>query len=167
MDPVAPQARIAVYPGSFDPVTDGHLDILRRALSICDSVVVAVSENAQKNTLFTRDERRALLAESCAGLGGVEVAAFSGLLIDFVRARGARLIVRGLRAVTDFEYEFGLALMNKHLAPEIETVFLATGEGNGFVSSSMIKEVFRLGGDVGDKVPPCVAAALRAKFAKG
>jgi len=154
----------AVYPGSFDPITFGHLDIVRRAARIFDTVVVAVAEHAGKNTLFTLAEREELAALSCRELANVRVMSFSGLLIDFVRKQNARAIIRGLRAVSDFEYEFSMSLMNSHLAPEIETVLLPTSVGHSFISSSMIKEVFSLGGDIKETIPACVLEALRKKL---
>lgn len=156
--------RMAVYPGSFDPLTNGHLDIIRRAASVFDTLLVTISCNSSKTTLFTVEERSALAAEACRELPNVRIASFSGLLIDFIRNQGAQVIIRGLRAVTDFEYEYAMALMNRHLARDVETLFMSASEGNSFVSSSMIKEVFMLGGDVADKVPPCVLAALAEKL---
>jgi pantetheine-phosphate adenylyltransferase len=158
---------IAIYPGSFDPLTNGHLDIIRRASKLFDRLIVTVSTNSAKQTLFTHEERSALVTEACADLPNISVASFSGLLMNFVKQSGAGTIIRGLRAVTDFEYEFAMALMNKHLADDVETVFLATSEGYSFVSSSMVKEVFQLGGNVDDKVPPCVLEALREKYSSG
>jgi pantetheine-phosphate adenylyltransferase len=131
---------------------------------VFSSVIIAVSENAQKEPLFDLGERTALIEEACRDLPNVSVHSFHGLLIDFVRHHEAGVIIRGLRAVTDFEYEFAMALMNKSLAEEIETVFLATSEGHSFVSSSMVKEVFRLGGDISSKVPACVMPALAGKI---
>lgn len=156
--------RLAVYPGSFDPITCGHLDIVRRAAKVFDTLVVAVAEHSGKSLLFSTSERADLVRDSISDLSNVQVQTFSGLLTDFVRTIGARVIVRGLRAVSDFEYEFSMSLMNSHLAPEIETMFLPTSEGYSFISSSMIKEVYRLGGDVGDTIPPCVLKALSEKF---
>jgi len=155
---------LAVYPGSFDPITCGHLDIARRAANIFEHLIVAVAEHSGKNMLFSTDERAELVRASVADLPNVEIRTFSGLLTDFVRQTGARVIIRGLRAVSDFEYEFSMSLMNSHLAPEIETMFLPTSEGYSFISSSMIKEVYRLGGDVGDTIPPCVLQALAGKY---
>ncbi len=154
----------AIYPGSFDPLTNGHLDIIRRASRLFDKLIVTISTNSAKKTLFTHEERAALVREACSDIPNIEVEYFSGLLINYVKQSNARTIIRGLRAVTDFEYEFAMALMNKHLAADIETVFLATSEGYSFVSSSMVKEVFQLGGDVSDKVPPCVLKALKNMY---
>lgn len=158
------QRHVAVYPGSFDPITCGHLDIARRAANVFDQLILAVAEHSGKNMLFSTAERAELVRASTADLANVEVKTFSGLLTDFVRRNGARVIIRGLRAMSDFEYEFSMSLMNSHLAPEIETVFLPTSEGYSFISSSMIKEVYRLGGDVGDTIPPCVVQALADKY---
>lgn len=156
--------RIAVYPGTFDPMTNGHLDIIRRAAAVFDEVIVTVSINRSKKTLFDQDERYRLAREACSGFENVSVSSFSGLLIDFVREQGAQIIIRGLRAVTDFEYEYSMALMNLHLSPDVETLFMSASEGNSFVSSSMVKEVFMLGGDVSDKIPPCVLKALQKAY---
>jgi len=156
--------RYAVYPGTFDPLTNGHLDIIRRAAAIFDKLIVTVSLNRSKHTLFDQEERFALVEETCRSISNVEVLSFSGLLINFTRLHEAQVIIRGLRAVTDFEYEYAMALMNRHLANDVETLFMSASEGNSFVSSSMIKEVFMLGGDIADKVPSCVLSALRKKI---
>lgn len=160
------EQRLAIYPGSFDPVTNGHIDILARARGLFDKVVVAVAENIGKTALFSSEERVTLLKEAFDKDSGVEVCAFSGLLINYARERGARAIVRGLRAVADFEYEFQLALMNRRLAGEIDTVFLMTAQKNFYISSSLVKEVARFGGDVSSFVPANVQQALRAKTTK-
>ncbi|MCC6746974.1 MAG: pantetheine-phosphate adenylyltransferase [Deltaproteobacteria bacterium] len=157
--------RLAIYPGSFDPVTNGHLDILSRALRLFDRVVIAIAENVAKQGLFTPQERVELLRRTLAHEPRVEVDLFSGLLVDYVVRRKANAVVRGLRAVADFEYEFQLALMNRRLAPELDTVFLMTDETNFYVSSSLVKEVARFGGDVTAFVPATVLDALRAKLA--
>ncbi|MBK8481907.1 MAG: pantetheine-phosphate adenylyltransferase [Proteobacteria bacterium] len=156
--------RLAIYPGSFDPVTHGHLDILQRALGVFERVVIAVAENARKGGLFERAERVALLRQVVGEDSRVEVDAFDGLLVDYARRRGAQTIVRGLRAVADFEYEFQLALMNRALEPALDTVFLMTDQSNFYVSSSLVKEVARLGGEVGAFVPEPVRRALIAKL---
>ncbi|HZS13063.1 MAG TPA: pantetheine-phosphate adenylyltransferase [Candidatus Dormibacteraeota bacterium] len=159
--------RVAVYPGSFDPVTFGHLDILERATLIFDKVVMAVLENPGKAPLFTTEERVELIRAAVAEhprLDHIEVGTFSGLTVDYARQSGATAIVRGLRAVSDFENEFQMALMNRRLAPQVHTVFLMTAFSNVFVSSSLIKEVCRYGGRVDDFVPPVCAAAMRRKF---
>ena len=157
----------AVYPGTFDPITNGHADILRRALGIFGQVVVALAENPRKAPLFTIEERRAMILEAAGRDPRVEVDAFEGLLVDYVRRRGAGVVIRGLRALADFEYEFQQAHMNRHLAPQVETVFLMTSEESFFVSSSLVKEVALMGGDVSRMVPAAVVAALKAKNLKG
>ena len=159
--------RIAVYPGSFDPVTRGHLDVFERATLIFDRVVVGVLENPGKSPLFTTDERVELLREAIGRNAAVDVETFHGLTVDFARQVGANAIVRGLRVGSDFENEFQMALMNRRLNPDIHTVFLMTSFSNVFISSSMIKEVCRLGGDIGDLVPPAAGAALRRKLDDG
>jgi pantetheine-phosphate adenylyltransferase len=158
----------AIYPGTFDPITNGHVDLVTRAAGIFAKVVVAVAENREKRPLLEFKERVALAREVLAGLTNVEVIGFANLLVDCARQHGARVILRGLRAVSDFEYEFQLAAMNRRLAEErIETVFLTPAEQYAFVSSSMIKEVARLGGDVSAFVPPEAEQRLREAFARG
>ena len=159
--------RIAVYPGSFDPVTYGHLDILDRAAAIFDRVVVGVLENPGKSPLFTAGERVEMLRACLESRPRIEVTTFDGLTVDFAAGTGAIAIVRGLRVISDFESEFQMALMNRRLNPAVNTVFLMTSFSNVFISSSIIKEVFRLGGAIDDAVPPASAEALRRKFAKG
>ena len=160
------QKRIAVYPGTFDPVTNGHLDIIQRGLRVFDHIVVAIAENMRKQPLFSTGERIQMIMEALAHDERVEVDAFRGLLIDYVQQRGAHVILRGLRALADFEYEFQFALMNKRLAHGVETVFMMTGEEAFYVSSSLVKEVASFGGDVTGTVPVGVARALAAKFPK-
>lgn len=155
----------ALFAGSFDPVTRGHEDLIRRALAFADRVVVAVATNVGKQPLFTVDERQALIREATAGDGRVDVCAFHGLLVTLARDVGATVLVRGLRAVSDFDYEYQMALMNRHLMPSLETVFLVPSSGLTYVSSSLVREVARFGGDVSALVHPAVAAALRARFA--
>ena len=155
---------VAVYPGSFDPVTLGHLDILERATLIFDKLIIAVLENPGKTPLFSVQERVDLIRQSAALDGGVEIGTFNGLTVDYARTCGATAIVRGLRAVSDFENEFQMALMNRRLAPDIHTVFLMTSFSNVFVSSSLIKEVFHYGGNIDEFVPAPVAEAMRRKF---
>ncbi len=157
--------RIAVYPGSFDPVTRGHEDLIRRALTFADRLIVAVAVNVAKQPLFTLEERVALIREVAPG-PNVDVRSFDGLLADFVRRAGAALIVRGLRAVSDFEYEFQMALMNRNLAPGVETVFLVPAADLTYLSSSLVREVARFGGDVSPFVHPAVLKALKRKLAK-
>lgn len=156
--------RIAVYPGSFDPVTLGHLDIIDRASLIFDRIVVGVLANSIKDPLFSVDERIDLLRRAIGERPHVDVASFDGLTVDFARSQGASAIVRGLRVVSDFESEFQMALMNRRLNPEVSTVFLMTSFSNVFISSSIIKEVCRLGGRVDDLAPAESVAAMRRKF---
>jgi pantetheine-phosphate adenylyltransferase len=155
--------RIAVYPGSFDPVTKGHADLIRRSLAFSDHVVVAVAVNVSKQPLFTLEERVALIRETVQ-LPNVEVRSFDGLLVDFAKKVGATMLIRGLRAVSDFEYEFQMALMNRTLAPALETVFLVPAFDLTYLSSSLVREVARFGGDVSALVDPVVQKALKAKF---
>lgn len=156
--------RIVVYPGTFDPVTHGHEDLVRRALKLCDEVVVAVADNEPKNPCFSLEERVELLEIALADLPSVRVQPFTGLLVDFVRSVHANLVLRGLRVVSDFEFEFQLAGMNRRLDPNMETVFLTPAEQHMFVSASMVREIARLHGDVTPFVHPVVAARLSAKF---
>ena len=158
---------LAVYPGTFDPITNGHVDILRRSLKIFDRVVVALADNVRKKPLFSLGERQGFITEALGADPRLEVDAFQGLLADYCRRRGATVVVRGLRALADFEYEFQLAHMNRHLAPDVETMFLMTGEESFYVSSSLVKEVALMGGDVSRMVPPGVAAALSVKHQQG
>ena len=158
-------SRIAVYPGSFDPITHGHEDLIRRSLAFADRVIVAVAVNVAKQVLFTLDERVALIREAVRH-PAVEVQSFDGLLVGFAREVGATLIVRGLRAVSDFEYEFQMALMNRTLAPALETVFLVPAFDLTYLSSSLVREVARFGGDVSQLVHPGVQQALRRKFGR-
>ena len=160
-----PPARIAVYPGSFDPVTKGHEDLIRRSLAFVDRVVVAVAVNVAKQPLFTLEERVGMIRETVR-LPGVDVQSFDGLLVEFARRIGASVIVRGLRAVSDFEYEFQMALMNRNLDPKLETVFLVPAFDLTYLSSSLVREVARFGGDVSPLVHPAVQQALKRKFAR-
>jgi len=159
--------RVALYPGSFDPITLGHLDILERAMAIFDRVVVSVLRNPDKQPLFSVEERLELIREATRSLEGeVEVDAFDGLTVEHAKRVGAIAIVRGLRAVSDFESEFQMALMNRRLDPDIHTVFLMTSAPNVFMSSALVKEVCRLGGDISEFVPPAIAEALRRRLGK-
>jgi pantetheine-phosphate adenylyltransferase len=158
--------RIALYPGSFDPLTKGHEDLVRRSLALADQVIVAIARNSAKQPLFTVDERLALLRESIGADPRVSVQSFDGLLAEFAKRVGASVIVRGLRAVSDFEYEFQMALMNRRLHPSLETVFMVPAVDLTWLSSSLVREVARYGGDVGGLVPPAVAAALAEKFGR-
>ena len=158
---------IAVYPGTFDPITNGHLDVLSRALGIFERVIVTIAPNIRKNPLFSTDERMQFIRDALPEFAGrLEYAVFEGLLVEFCRSRNATVIVRGLRALADFEYEFQFAHMNRRLAPGVDTVFFMTDERNHYVSSSLVKEVASLGGDVTGLVPAPVVAALRAKYRK-
>lgn len=159
--------RIAMYPGSFDPVTNGHMDIVKRAARMYDKLIVAVLNNKAKTPLFTMEERLALLRQSCAHLQNVEVDSFEGLTVDFARQKGASVMVRGLRAVTDFENEIQLAHTNHALMPGIETVFLATSIRWSYLSSTTVREAAHYGADVSKFVPSCVAAALKDKREQG
>lgn len=156
--------RTAVCPGSFDPVTNGHVDIFERASKMFDRIIVAVFHNPVKNPLFTMEERVELLRKATAHIDNVQVDAFSGLLNEYVRARGAHIIVRGLRMLSDFEYEFQRALMIKKIDPAIETIFMMTSSEYSFVSSTGIKELAKFGGCIKGLVPPCVEEALKAKL---
>ena len=159
---------IAIYPGSFDPITNGHIDIVHRALAMFDKVVVAIANNVRKAPLFTVEERKQhiLTAITPELRSRVEVDAFEGLLVEYVQKRGANIVVRGLRALADFEYEFQLASMNRHLIPTAETLFLTPSEQYSFISSSLVREIARLGGDVSGFVHPVVQQALRNTFRK-
>ncbi len=162
-----PRSRsMAVYPGTFDPITNGHADILRRALKLFDRVVVALADNPRKQPLFSLKERKRMIRQTLGNDPRVEVDSLSGLLVDYVRRRGAKFVIRGLRAVADFEYEFQFAHMNRQLAPEVETIFLMTNEDNFFVSSSLVREVAEMGGDISRVVPAVVLSALKKKFKK-
>jgi pantetheine-phosphate adenylyltransferase len=164
----------AVYPGSFDPVTNGHLDIIRRAAKYYSKLIVAVVVNPNKKPMLTLAQRVEMLREVCADIGGVEVDSFDGLLVDYVRKRHASLIVKGLRIVSDFEYEFSMAMLNRHLAGGVDTMFLPASLEYAHISSSSVREVFTLGGDISEFVPPSVLRAMKrlhgitagAKFAK-
>ncbi|HUD75553.1 MAG TPA: pantetheine-phosphate adenylyltransferase [Terracidiphilus sp.] len=154
----------ALYPGTFDPPTNGHVDLIQRGSKLFGHVVVAVLNNPGKNPLFSVEERIEMLQESTSTLPNVSVAAFDGLMVDFARLQGASAVLRGIRAISDYEYEFQMALMNRRLAPEIETVFLQPAGRYSFVSSRMLKEVFSFGGDVSGLVPPNVLRRLRGRI---
>ncbi len=160
-------ARVAVCPGSFDPLTAGHVDLVARAVRLFDRVIVAVLVNDEKAPLMPQAERVALAREVFAHLPGVEVETFDGLLVDYASRRGAVAIVRGLRSAADADYELPMSLMNQHLRPELETVFLPTAASVAHISSRLVKEVWRLGGEIGGLVPPVVEARLRAMRALG
>jgi pantetheine-phosphate adenylyltransferase len=156
--------RVAIYAGSFDPVTRGHEDLIRRSLEFVDRLVVAVATNVSKQGLFTAEERVRFIRAATKGDPRVEVRSFEGLLVDFAHLVGASLLIRGLRAVSDFEYEYQMALMNRHLSPGLETVYMVPSLDTTYISSSLVREVARFHGDVTDLVHPEVAAALRVKF---
>lgn len=156
----------AVYPGSFDPATNGHLDVIERAATTFDRLVVAVGKNSTKTPLFSPDERVALLRHCCEPWPNVSVTTFDGMLVNFARDQGAQVLIKGLRAVSDFEYEFQMALANRHLAADIETLFMMASAEHLYLSSSIVKEIARLGGDISALVPPLVEAQLREKFAR-
>lgn len=159
--------RTAIYPGTFDPFTNGHLDLVVRGLRIFGEVIVALSPNPRKNPLFTTDERLALIRETLKGMERVRVEVFDGLLVEFVSRRKGIAIIRGLRAVSDFEYELQMALMNRRLSSEIETVFLMPNEEYTFLTATIVKEIASLGGSVKGLVPPPVERALRERFRLG
>ena len=156
--------RSVVYPGTFDPITNGHSDLIARASKLFERVVVAVAEDTGKQPAFTVEERVALAEEVLGTIEGVEVVRFSGLLVEFARKMNVPVIMRGLRAVSDFEFEFQLAGMNRRMAPDIETLFLTPAEQYSYISSSLVREIARLGGDVSTFVSPTVQAALRERF---
>ena len=164
--PAARARTIAVYPGTFDPITNGHRDIVRRALGLFDQVVVALAVNVNKRPLFPLATRMAMIRDVVGDNDRVKVDSFEGLLVDFARVRGARFLIRGLRAVADFEYEFQFAHMNRQLAPDIETIFLPTNEENFYVSSSLVREVGLMGGDVSRLVPSTILGTLNKRFKK-
>jgi pantetheine-phosphate adenylyltransferase len=157
----------AIYPGSFDPVTLGHIDIIHRARQLFDSLIVAVAQNEAKAPLFNADERIAMVEEAVQQAPGITVKKLDGLLVDFARTEDAFVVIRGLRAVSDFEFEFQMALMNRRLEPRLETIFLTPKEDYTFLSSRIVKEVGRLGGDVTPFVPASVALRLKEKFSNG
>ena len=156
--------KIAICPGSFDTVTIGHLDIIERARKIFDHVIVAVMVNPEKHTMFTTEERIALIQKCTNGMSGVEVVSFDGLLADYAKMRGATAIVKGLRAMSDFEYEFQQALTNRKLNPELETVFMITRAENMFLSSSIVKQIASFGGDVSNFVPACILDDIKERI---
>jgi pantetheine-phosphate adenylyltransferase len=155
---------VAIYPGSFDPITNGHLDLIERASRLVDRLIVSILRNERKQPLFSVQERIDMLREVTAEYPNVEVGSFEGLLVDHATSKGATLIVRGIRAISDYEYEWQMALMNRRLRPEIETMFLMAGEAHSFISSQMVKEVLRLGGGISDLVPPAVERRLKDRI---
>ena len=160
------QMRRAIYPGSFDPVTNGHLDVIERARKLFDEVVVAVAHNDEKQPLFSLEQRLDLLRKTAGQIENVRIAEFSGLLVEFARAQNAGAVIRGLRAVSDFEFEFQMALMNRNLNAAVETIFLMPKEEYTYLSSRIVKEIARLGGNVSTFVPGCVVKALSGKFSQ-
>lgn len=151
---------LAIYPGSFDPLTYGHLDVISRAVRIYSRVIIALAENSNKTSLFSFEERASMLREATDGIDGIEVDVFKGLVTDFAQKKGTNVLIRGLRMTSDFEYEFQMALMNRRMAESVETVFLMPSEKYSFLSSTLIKEIARLGGDLSSFVPPCVERRL-------
>ena len=158
--------RTAIYPGSFDPFTNGHLDIVQRASRLFDRVVVAVADNDSKHPLFSLEERKALVAQSIQGIPNVEAAAFAGLLVDYVQQNSAQVVLRGLRAISDFEFEFQMALMNRKLNESFETIFMMPKDTYTFLSSRIVKEIARLGGDISPFVPAHVQVAIHNKLGR-
>ncbi|MEE0776464.1 MAG: pantetheine-phosphate adenylyltransferase [Bacillota bacterium] len=156
---------ICICPGTFDPVTNGHLDVIQRASKLFDKVIIGIAKDNYKNVLFSTEERLEIMEQVTSSLENVEVEVFSGLLMDFCREKNAKAVVRGLRAISDFEYEMQIGLMNKKLNPEVETVFLMTSQANSFISSSMIKNVAQFGGDISGLVPDFVEQKIKAKYA--
>ena len=156
--------RIAIYPGSFDPVTNGHLDIIKRAKGLCDRLIVAVAVNSSKIPLFSVEERIEMLKKCCSSLEWIEIKSFNGLLVDFCRKNDISIIIRGLRATADFEYEYAITLMNKKLADDIETIFLMADTEYSFVSSRIVKEVASFHGDITNLVPDFIIPQLKSKF---
>ncbi len=155
----------AIYPGSFDPLTNGHLDLIARGSEIFDELIVGILRNTDKHPLFATEERVEMLLEACRHLPNVSVEAFDGLLVDYARQKSAKALLRGIRAISDYEYEFQMAMMNRKLEPELETVFMMPAEQYSYVSSRLVKEVFRLGGSIKGLVPPLVEDRLRRKLA--
>lgn len=156
----------ALYPGTFDPPTNGHVDLIQRGSKLFEHLTVGILKNPVKNPLFTLEERVEMLKEATSALGNVSIATFDGLMVEFARRQGATAVLRGIRAISDYEHEFQMALMNRRLAPEIETVFLQPAGRYSFVSSRMVKEVFSFGGDVAGLLPPNVLKRLRARISK-
>jgi pantetheine-phosphate adenylyltransferase len=156
--------KIAIYPGTFDPITNGHLDIIERAITLFDSIIVTIARNSAKNPLFSDKERLEMIKEAVKGWNQVEVDSFDGLLVNYAKERKATAVLRGLRAISDFEYEFQLALTNRKLNDTVETVFLMPSERYTYLNSTIVREIARLGGDVSDFVPPAVQKAFEKKF---
>jgi pantetheine-phosphate adenylyltransferase len=159
-----PGKLVAIYPGSFDPITNGHLDLIGRSVRLVDRLVVSILRNERKQALFSVQDRMDMVREVVSPWPNVEVDFFEGLLVDHATRHGATLIIRGIRAISDYEYEWQMALMNRRLRPQIETMFLMAGEAYSYISSNLVKEVIRLGGEVSDLVPPVVEERLRVRF---
>ena len=157
---------VAIYPGSFDPITNGHLDLIQRGARMFDRLIVSILRNERKEPLFTVEERAEMLREVVADYPNVEVDSFDGLLVDYATKRSATVLLRGIRAISDYEYELQMALMNRRLCPEVETVFLMANEAFSFISSRLVKEVFSLGGNIAGLVPPVVEARMRGRIRK-
>jgi pantetheine-phosphate adenylyltransferase len=162
-----PATVVALYPGTFDPITNGHLDLIQRGSALFDKLIVGILRNEEKKVLFSVADRIEMLNEVTCGLPNVEVGSFDGLLVDYAAACGASVILRGIRAVSDYEYELQMALMNRRLKPEIETVFLMASEAHSFISSRLVKEVIRLGGNISGLVPPSIEGRLRKRLLLG
>ena len=159
-----PATVVAIYPGSFDPITNGHLDLIERGSALFDKLIVSILRNEEKESLFSVGDRIEMLNEVVRGFSNVQVGSFDGLLVDYAAECGASVILRGIRAVSDYEYELQMALMNRRLKPEIETVFLMAGEAHSFLSSRLVKEVIRLGGNISGLVPPSIEGRLRRRL---
>ncbi len=155
---------VALYPGSFDPITNGHLDLIQRGARLFDKLIVSILRNERKEPLFSVEERAVMLREVVADYPNVEVGSFDGLLVDYATSRSATVVLRGIRAISDYEYELQMALMNRRLRPEVETVFLMANEAYSFISSRLVKEVFSLGGNIAGLAPPLVEARMRERI---
>jgi pantetheine-phosphate adenylyltransferase len=164
--PRQPASVVAIYPGSFDPITNGHLDLIQRGSRLFDRLIVSVLRNETKSPLFSVEERKEMLLEVVRDFPNVEVDSFNGLLVDYAAGRSASVVLRGIRAISDYEYELQTALMNRRLKPDLETVFLLSNEAHSFISSRLVKEVFGLGGKISGLVPPSVEARLQRRMSK-